>query len=42
MATKAFVQHYNANTTPFVWTATAESILAKVERLCSYISGTRH
>ena len=39
---ETFVQHYNANTTPFVWTATAGSILAKVERLCSYISGTQH
>jgi putative transposase len=37
-----FVQHYNVQTRPFVWTATAESILAKVERLCSYISGTQH
>lgn len=37
-----FVDHYNANSTPFVWTATAESILAKVQRLCEYISGTRH
>ena len=37
-----FVEHYNANTTPFVWSATAESILAKVERLRSYISGTVH
>jgi putative transposase len=37
-----FVEHYNANPTPFVWTATAESILAKVERLCSSISGTAH
>lgn len=37
-----FVEHYNAHTTPFVWTATAESIIGKVERLCSYISGTQH
>lgn len=37
-----FVEHYNAHTTPFVWTATAESIIGKIERLCSYISGTRH
>jgi transposase len=37
-----FVEHYNAHTRPFVWTATAESILAKVERLCAYISGTAH
>jgi transposase len=28
-----FVEHYNANPKPFMWTATAESILAKVERL---------
>ena len=27
---------------PFVWTATAQSILAKVERLAPYISGTSH
>lgn len=37
-----FVEHYNADARPFVWTATAESILAKIERLCSYISGTAH
>jgi putative transposase len=27
---------------PFVWTATAESILAQVERICKLINGTRH
>ena len=37
-----FVEHYNANAAPFMWTATAESILAKLQRLCAYISGTRH
>ena len=37
-----FVQHYNTTAQPFVWTATAESILAKIERLCSRISGTEH
>jgi len=37
-----FVEHYNANARPFVWTATAESILAKIQRLCSLISGTAH
>ena len=37
-----FVENYNEQTTPFAWVATAESILAKVERLCSVISGTRH
>lgn len=37
-----FVDHYNSESRPFVWTATAESILAKVQRLCSLISGTAH
>jgi putative transposase len=38
----AFVRNYNRSHRPFVWTATADSILAKVARLCSRISGTRH
>ena len=37
-----FVEQYNEQASPFVWTATAPSILAKVERLCSYIAGTAH
>jgi putative transposase len=37
-----FVHHYNRKQRPFVWTATADSILAKIARLCSRISGTRH
>ena len=37
-----FVEQYNAQASPFVWTATAQSILGKVERLCLYISGTGH
>ena len=36
----AFVQGYNAQTSPFVWVATAESILTKIQRLCRLISGT--
>jgi len=35
-----FVDRYNTNASPFVWTATADSILAKVQRICSLISGT--
>jgi putative transposase len=35
-----FVQHYNRTRRPFVWTATADSILQKIARLCSRISGT--
>jgi putative transposase len=37
-----FVDHYNQNCKPFVWTATADSILAKLQRLCTRISGTAH
>ena len=35
-----FVTHHNANCQPFQWTATADSILQKLHRLCSRISGT--
>jgi putative transposase len=38
----AFVQRYNHSSRPFVWTATADSILQKIAQLCSRISGTRH
>jgi putative transposase len=38
----AFVKHYNRSSRPFVWTATADSILQKIARLCSRISGTGH
>jgi putative transposase len=37
-----FVEQYNATTRPFVWTATADSILEKIKRLCQYIYGTQH
>jgi putative transposase len=37
-----FVTYYNAHKRPFVWTATADSIIAKVERLSKVISGTEH
>jgi putative transposase len=39
---KAFTQSYNEKARPFVWTATAESILAKIQRLCMVITGTAH
>lgn len=38
----SFVQHYNRRHRPFVWTATADSILQKIARLCSRFSGTAH
>ena len=37
-----FVQQYNLKTQPFVWTATADSILEKIKRPCQRISETRH
>ena len=37
-----FVFHYNENCKPFMWTASADSILEKLHRLCSRISGTEH
>ena len=39
---KLFVDRYNKNSKPFMWVATADSILAKLERLCKVISGTQH
>ena len=37
-----FVTSYNQNCKPFQWTATADSILEKLQRLCSRINGTGH
>jgi len=37
-----FVQVYNTSAAPFTWTATADSILGKIKRLCERISGTQH
>jgi transposase len=37
-----FVTHYNASSRPFIWTATADSIINKLERICKVINGTSH
>jgi putative transposase len=37
-----FVENYNPKSKPFVWTATADSILGKIQRLCQSIAGTEH
>lgn len=37
-----YTDHWNTNAKPFVWTATADSILAKVKRLCERICETGH
>ena len=35
-----FVANYNEYARPFMWTATADSILKKVEKRCKLINGT--
>ena len=37
-----YVQTSNSHAYPFLWTAMADSIFAKVQRLCERISGTAH
>jgi hypothetical protein len=37
-----FVHRYNRQCHPFVWTATADSIPDKLDRLCKAIAGTSH
>ena len=37
----AYVAHYNAHKRPFVRTATADSIFAKLQRTCKLINGTQ-
>ncbi|MDB0528268.1 helix-turn-helix domain-containing protein [Ralstonia solanacearum] len=37
-----FVDNYNETCQPFTWTATADSILEKLARLCGRINGTGH
>ena len=40
--TEQFVATCNKTRAPFSWTATADSILERLQRLCSQISGTGH
>jgi transposase len=37
-----YVTYYNSSKRPFLWTATADSIFDKLQRLCKLINGTRH
>ena len=39
---RAFIDDYNTSATPFVWVATAQSIIDKVARIAMRISGTAH
>ena len=40
-AIEDYLQHYNDNPKPFVWTATVDAILKKVGK-CKVILGTHH
>jgi putative transposase len=37
-----YVIHHNLHRRPFAWTATADSIFEKLQRLCKVINGTSH
>jgi putative transposase len=37
-----YIRNYNRHTKPFLWTATADSILEKIRRLSQAISETQH
>ncbi len=37
---KRFIDQYSRNSKPFMWTATPDSISAKIERLCRGFAGT--
>jgi putative transposase len=37
-----FTEAYNPDAVPFMWTATADSIIQKIQRLCQAISGSGH
>jgi hypothetical protein len=39
---KGYTERYNLTARLFIWTATADSILGKIARLCKVIGGTRH
>ena len=39
---QAFIDAYNTSATPFVWVATAQSIIDKAVRIAMRISGTGH
>ena len=41
-AIKEFTERYNEEANPFVWAATSQSIIDKVERLATRICGTSH
>jgi hypothetical protein len=41
-AIREYLRVSNTAPTPFIWTKSADEILASVKRFCQRISGTRH
>ena len=41
-AIREYLQHYNQDPKPFIWTATADLILEKVKHVCKRISNSAH
>jgi hypothetical protein len=41
-AIREYLRVSNTAATPFIWTKSADEILASVKRFCQRISGTRH
>lgn len=41
-AIRAYLDNYNADPKPFVWSKSAEDILASIERFCLRISNSGH
>jgi transposase len=41
-AIREYLAHHNADSGPFMWTATADEILEKLRRFCERTSETRH
>jgi len=41
-AIREYLEHHNADPKPFVWTATADSILERLKRVCERTSDSGH
>ena len=37
-----YLEHHNASPKPFVWTATADLIFSKIEKVCERTSNSGH
>ncbi len=41
-AIREYLEHHNASPKPFVWTASADLIFSKIEKVCERISNSLH